>query len=78
VVAANAASRRFPAWWLNLQSNPDAEALVAGRWVAVRARRSTSFEARSLWPRFVASYAGYDHYKSIATRDLPIVLLEPR
>lgn len=78
VVAANAASRRFPAWWLNLQANPEAEALVAGRWLAVRARRGTDAETASLWPKLTATYAGYDHYKSIATRELPVVLLEPR
>jgi F420H(2)-dependent quinone reductase len=78
VVASNAASREFPAWWLNLQAQPDAEALVRGRRHAVRARRATTQEATELWPRFVAAYRGYDHYKSIATRELPVVLLEPR
>jgi hypothetical protein len=60
VVAANAAPRRHPAWWLNLQANPDAD------------------ETASLWPKLTAAYSGYDHYKSIATRELPVVLLEPR
>jgi hypothetical protein len=31
-----------------------------------------------LWPRFVALYSGYEHYKSIATRELPVVILDPR
>ncbi len=78
VVASNAASREFPAWWLNLEAQPDAEALVRGRRHPVRARRATAEEAEELWPSFVAAYRGYDHYKSIATRELPVVLLEPR
>src|SRR5271170_5565230 len=32
VVAANAASERPPAWWLNLEASASCEALVAGRW----------------------------------------------
>jgi deazaflavin-dependent oxidoreductase (nitroreductase family) len=78
VVASNAASRRFPAWWLNLQANPEAEVLVRGNWHDVRARQADPQEAAALWPRFAAAYSGYEHYKSIATRELPVVVLEPR
>jgi hypothetical protein len=31
-----------------------------------------------LSPRFVAMYRGYEHYKEIATREMPVVVLEPR
>jgi deazaflavin-dependent oxidoreductase (nitroreductase family) len=78
VVASNAASRRPPAWWLNLQAHPDADAMVAGEWHAVRARRATEEEVAELWPRFVAMYRGYDHYQSIAQREMPTVVLELR
>ena len=78
VVASNAASPRPPAWWLNLQAEPDAEAYLAGAWRPVRARRASDEEAEALWPRLVKVYPGYDHYRSIATRELPVVVLEPR
>jgi F420H(2)-dependent quinone reductase len=78
VVASNAASRRAPAWWLNLQAQSDAEATVGKGWRPVRAREATAEEHDELWPRFVAMYRGYDHYKEIATRDMPVVVLEPR
>jgi F420H(2)-dependent quinone reductase len=78
VVASNAASRRMPAWWLNLQASPDAEASVGEGWRPVRAREATAEERAELWPRFVAMYRGYDHYKEIAKRDMPVVVLEPR
>ena len=78
VVASNAASPRPPAWWFNLQSQPETEALVNGSWHAVRARAADAEETAELWPRFVEIYKGYDHYRSIATRELPVVLLEPR
>ena len=78
VVASNAASPKPPAWWLNLQANPDAEAFVDGSWHPVRARRASEQEAEALWPRLVEMYRGYDHYRSIATREMPVVLLERR
>ncbi|MFI5004808.1 MAG: nitroreductase family deazaflavin-dependent oxidoreductase [Solirubrobacterales bacterium] len=78
IVASNAASARPPAWWFNLQEHPDAEALVRGRTHPVHARAATAEEIAELWPRLVHLYSGYDHYKSIATRELPVVILEPR
>jgi F420H(2)-dependent quinone reductase len=78
VVASNAASRRPPAWWLNLQAHPEADALVRGRSHPVAAREASEREAAELWPRFVELYSGYEHYRSIATRELPVVILEPR
>jgi F420H(2)-dependent quinone reductase len=78
VVASNAASQRAPAWWLNLSASPDAEATVGEGWRPVRAREATDAERDELWPSFVRMYRGYDHYKEIATRDMPVVVLEPR
>jgi deazaflavin-dependent oxidoreductase (nitroreductase family) len=79
VVASNAASRRPPAWWLNLEASPDADALVPGKkWTPVRARRASSEERDELWPRFVAMYRGYDRYAELATREMPVIVLEPR
>jgi deazaflavin-dependent oxidoreductase (nitroreductase family) len=78
VVASNAASERVPGWWLNVQASPDTEATVGDGWLAVRAREATEPERAELWPRFVAMYRGYDHYKEIATREMPVVVLEPR
>jgi deazaflavin-dependent oxidoreductase (nitroreductase family) len=78
VVASNAASKRPPAWWLNLQDHPEAEALVGGTSHPVRARLASEQEVAELWPRFVKLYSGYDYYRSIATRELPVVILEPR
>jgi F420H(2)-dependent quinone reductase len=78
VVASNAAAKRTPAWWHNLQDEPNAEALVRGVAQPVHARAATEQEIKELWPRLVEQYSGYEHYKSIATRELPVVILEPR
>ena len=78
VVASNGASKRTPAWWLNLQAHPQSEAFVRGKAHTVTARAASEQEVAALWPKFVEVYSGYDHYKSIATRELPVVILEPR
>ena len=77
VCASNAASVRPPAWWLNLQAQPEAEALVRGRWRRVRAREASPDETARLWPQLQSEYEGFDHYKELATRPLPVVILEP-
>ncbi len=76
VVASNAASQRPPAWWLNLQAQPDTEAMVGHEWRRVHAREASDAEREELWPRFVDMYRGYDHYKEIASREMPVVVLE--
>ncbi len=78
IVAANAASHRPPAWWLNLQAHVDCEAFVSRRWRPLRAREATPAEALELWPRLDTAYVGFEHYREVATRELPVVLLEPR
>jgi deazaflavin-dependent oxidoreductase (nitroreductase family) len=78
VVASNGASTRPPAWWFNLQSHPDADALVRRRTHPVRARAATEGEVAELWPQLVELYSGYEHYRSIARRQLPVVILAPR
>ena len=78
VVASNGAATHTPAWWHNLQAQPDAEAFVSGKSYPVRARAASKQEVSELWPRFVEVYNGYEYYRSIATRELPVVILEPR
>lgn len=78
VAASNAASARFPAWWLNLQAQPECEVFVAGRWRSMRARAASDAEAVELWPRLDETYAGFEHYRRLARRELPVVVLEPR
>lgn len=78
IVASNAASQRVPAWWFNLQDRPEADVVLRGRNHPVRARAATAQERAVLWPRLVELYSGYEHYESIAARELPVVVLEPR
>jgi deazaflavin-dependent oxidoreductase (nitroreductase family) len=76
VVASNSGLDRAPAWWMNLQVNPKAEVDAAGERVRVRAREATPEEQERLWPRFSEQYSGFDGYRRLTTRKIPVVLLE--
>jgi F420H(2)-dependent quinone reductase len=78
VVASNAAAKKTPAWWLNLQDGPDGDVLADGRWLPVRAREASADEAAAVWPALSEMYEGYDHYAEISGRRFPVVMLEPR
>jgi F420H(2)-dependent quinone reductase len=77
VVASNSGLDRPPAWWLNLQVNPEAEVNAAGERVRVRGRDATPEEREQLWPRFLDQFPGFDGYERFTARKIPVVLLEP-
>ena len=77
VMPSNAGSDATPAWWLNLQANPEAEVQLGGERRRVRARRATPEEAERLWPQMRDAYVGFEAYQRFTARDQPIVLLEP-
>jgi deazaflavin-dependent oxidoreductase (nitroreductase family) len=77
VVASNSGLDRPPAWWMNLQVNPEAEINVAGERVYVRGREATSEEQARLWRRFLDQFPSFDEYQQFTTRRIPVVLLEP-
>jgi F420H(2)-dependent quinone reductase len=77
VVASNSGLDRPPAWWMNLQANPEAEVNAAGERVRVRGRDANPEEREQLWPRFLDQFPGFDGYERFTARKIPVVLLEP-
>jgi deazaflavin-dependent oxidoreductase (nitroreductase family) len=77
VLASNAGNDRSPAWWLNLQADPRAEILVERRRIRVRARQADSATKKDLWSRFAKLNPGFDEYRNLTERPIPVVLLEP-
>jgi deazaflavin-dependent oxidoreductase (nitroreductase family) len=76
VVASNAGDSRDPAWWLNLQAKPTAQAQIGRERIEVRWRRASAAESEALWPKLTESYAFYPRYREKAGREIPIVILE--
>lgn len=79
VVASRGGDDRPPAWLLNLQDNPDVEVRLQGRPTQqMRARVATPVEREKLWPLVIADHKNYADYQTRTTREIALVLLEPR
>ena len=78
IVTSNAGRDHEPAWWLNLQAEPDAEIEVGKSRRPVRARAADPAEYDRLWPQFVAGLRNYAAYKRKTDRKIEVVILEPR
>ncbi len=78
IVASKGGSPRHPAWFHNLRTNPETTVQIGGRRMPVRARVATPEERAGLWPRVVALYGPYEDYQRRTSREIPLVILEPR
>jgi len=78
LVASNGGAPDDPGWFLNLRANPAVEVQVKRERKPMRARVATPAERERLWPRLVAMYPPYEEYRTRTTRDIPVVILEPR
>jgi deazaflavin-dependent oxidoreductase (nitroreductase family) len=80
-LAMNGWGRSEPAWWLNLQAQPDTTVGLADGPRAVRARAATGAERERLWAR-LADFPGWgDDIDALAARrstETAVVVLEPR
>lgn len=78
IVASKGGHPRNPAWYHNLRANPDTTVQIGAARCAVGARVATPEERERLWPKAVATYAGYRGYQQRTDREIPLVILEPR
>lgn len=77
VVASRGGDDRSPAWFRNLQENPEVDVTLRGEPPQrMYAGVATAGERARLWPRVVADHASYGHYQTRTTREIPLVLLE--
>jgi deazaflavin-dependent oxidoreductase (nitroreductase family) len=80
-MAMNGWGMSEPAWWLNLQANPDTVVGLRDGPRAVRARAATAAERDRLWPRFREFPGWGDDVDALAARrpmDTTVVVFEPR
>ena len=67
-----------PAWWLNLQANPDAWVDLGTTTIPVRGRAATPEERAELWPKLQQVARQLDDYAALRSHETTVVLLEPR
>ena len=78
VVGSKGGAPRHPAWFLNLEADPDVDVQIGRERLKLRAHRATAEEAERLWPTILAKAPGYGKYRAKTSREIPLVLLESR
>lgn len=77
-MAMNGWGEGEPAWWLNLQANPDAEVELADGRRLVTGRAATGTERERLWARWGEIDENLDAYAALRSTATAVVVLEPR
>jgi len=67
-----------PAWWLNLQAQPDARVVLADGERAIRGRAAVGEERSRLWDRWREIDKKLDSYAALRSSETAVVILEPR
>jgi len=76
VTASNGGQDRHPAWWLNLQNDPQAIVEVGGRRLPMMAREADEEERSRLWAQLVSQADFFADYEQKTSRKIPVVLLQ--
>ena len=76
VVASKGGAPAHPAWYLNLEANPDVKVQVKADKFNARAHTASAQERVALWPKMVEIYGPYADYQKKTDREIPIVVLK--
>ncbi len=77
-MAMNGWGNADPAWWLNLQANPDTIVDLPGGPRPVHARAAEGEERARLWSRWATYDRGLDQIAARRGRETAVVVFEPR
>jgi deazaflavin-dependent oxidoreductase (nitroreductase family) len=77
IIAGAAGSPKHPAWWLNLQANPETQVQIGRRVLQVRATEATPEEEQRILSCHPEQRVLFDAMQQAVTRKIPVVLLRP-
>jgi len=78
IVASRGGDDHHPAWFLNLQANPEVQVSTKGAPKRpMRARVATADERARLWPTITDQFRNYGEYQKKTDREIPVVFLDP-
>jgi len=77
-MAMNGWAEAEPAWWLNLQAQPDATVKLPDGSRTIRGRAAQADERERLWARWREMGDDVDGYATRRTSGTAVVVLEPR
>jgi F420H(2)-dependent quinone reductase len=78
IVASKGGYSRDPSWLHNLRAHPDTEVQIGRTRLKVHAREANSGERDRLWPKAAKHNPHWARYRGRTSRQIPLVLLEPR
>jgi deazaflavin-dependent oxidoreductase (nitroreductase family) len=78
VVASFGGNDMHPAWYLNLESCPEAEVIVNGERRRLLANRVSPEEKGLIWPRLIKIYPNFAIYQQRTRREIPLLRLSDR
>jgi len=78
IVASKGGAPEHPAWFDNLEAQPDAEIQVQAEVIPVRASVAEGDERARLWDAVTAVWPAYDDYAASTDREIPVVILTRR
>ena len=76
VIASKGGAPQHPAWYLNLEANPEVEVQVKAECFRARARTASGKERAALWRQMVEIYHPYEKYQAATSREIPVVVLD--
>ena len=78
VFASKAGAPTNPDWYHNLVAHPEVEAEIGTQLVPLRARVAQGEERERLWSAQKQDMPGFAAYEGKTSRQIPVVILEPR
>jgi deazaflavin-dependent oxidoreductase (nitroreductase family) len=76
IVASKGGTDESPAWYLNLEADPDVEVQIKGDKFNAKARTATPSEKPAMWQHMVEVWPDYSEYQKKTARNIPVVVLE--
>ena len=76
VVASNGGADEPPAWYRNLEADPDVQVQVMADRFRARARDAGPEEKPEMWRTMTGAWPAYDDYQEKTEREIPVVVLE--
>jgi len=76
IVASKGGSDEPPAWFLNLEADPEVGVQVKGDVFRARARTASAEERPQMWRTMAGYWPDYDAYQRNTEREIAVVVLE--
>jgi deazaflavin-dependent oxidoreductase (nitroreductase family) len=76
IVASKGGNDAPPAWFVNLEANPEVEVQIKDDRFKAHARTATPEEKPELWEIMTREWPDYDAYQKRTDRQIPVVVLE--